>query len=195
MSVRNLEDVQGIPDINVHGLGSKPLTILLAEAEKERAIAEATMERAGHLPGLKANGSVGSNGKTALGLNVGADKLFGLGTGASLQAIDAAKEGAQRLVAQAREDSNRRLRSLESQLRSVQRQAGESRGLTNQSKKNLDLFQAQYKAGTRQVMDVVGVYETYARQQQSAADLNYKSALIRLEIANEMGLLASGADI
>ena len=44
-------------------------------------------------------------------------------------------------------------------------------------------------------MDVVGVYETYARQQQSAAELVYKSALIKLEIANEMGLLASGAEI
>ena len=44
-------------------------------------------------------------------------------------------------------------------------------------------------------MDVVGVYETYARQQQSAAELNYNSARIKLEIANEMGLLASGAEI
>lgn len=195
MSVSNLADLQGIPEIDVQGLGVKPLPILLAEAEKERAIAEATMERASHLPGLKAAGSVDANGKTSLGLNVAADKLFGIGTGASLKAIEVATEGAQRQVAQAREDSNRRLRALESQLKGVQRQVGESRSLTNQSKKNLDLFQAQYKAGTRQVMDVVGVYETYARQQQSAAELNYKSALIRLEIANEMGLLASGAEI
>ncbi|EDZ41096.1 outer membrane efflux protein [Rhodobacteraceae bacterium HTCC2083] len=152
------------------------------------------MERAGNLPGLKATGSVGSSGNS-LGLNVTADKLLNLGTGATLQAIEATKEGAQRLVAQAREDSNRRLRALEAKLRGVERQRGESRNLTNQSKKNLDLFQAQYKAGTRQVMDVVGVYETYARQQQSAAELNYNSARIKLEIANEMGLLASGAEI
>lgn len=194
MSVRPLDSVSGVPDFNVNGLGSKPLPILLAEAEKERAIAEATMERAGHLPGLKATGSIGTSGNS-LGLNVASDKLLGLGTGASLKAIEATKEGAQRLVAQAREDSNRRLRALEAQLKGVQRQMGESRNLTSQSKKNLDLFQAQYKAGTRQVMDVVGVYETYARQQQSAADLKYKAARIKLEIANEMGLLASGAEI
>ncbi len=194
MSVRPLQDVRGIPEIAVHGLSTKPLPILLAEAEKERAVAEATMERAGNLPGLKATGSTGSSGNS-LGLNVTTDKLFNLGTGATLKAIEATKEGAQRLVAQAREDSNRRLRALEAQLRGIERQKGEARGLTNQSKKNLDLFQAQYKAGTRQVMDVVGVYETYARQQQSAAELTYKSARIKLEIANEMGLLASGADI
>jgi|GEM_PF-159140 adhesin transport system outer membrane protein len=194
MSLHPLQDVRGVPEIDVNGLRTRPLPILLAEAEKERAIAEATMERAGNLPGLKATGSVGSSGNS-LGLNVTADKLLNLGTGATLQAIEATKEGAQRLVAQAREDSNRRLRALEAKLRGVERQRGESRNLTNQSKKNLDLFQAQYKAGTRQVMDVVGVYETYARQQQSAAELNYNSARIKLEIANEMGLLASGAEI
>ena len=194
MSIRSLQGVRGIPELSVNGLGTKPLGILLAEAEKERAIAEATMERAGNLPGLKATGSAGTSGNS-LGLNVTTDSLLSLGTGAKLQAIEAAKEGAQRLVAQAQEDSNRRLRALEAQLRGVERQKGESRALTSQSKKNLDLFQAQYKAGTRQVMDVVGVYETYARQQQSAAELVYKSALIKLEIANEMGLLASGAEI
>ena len=194
MSVRPLQDVRGLPDFNVHGLSSKPLPILLAEAEKERAIAEATMDRAGHLPGLKATGSTGTSGNS-LGLNVGADKLLNLGTGASLKAIEATKEGAQRLVAQAREDSNRRLRALEAQLKGAERQQIEARNLTKQSKKNLDLFQAQYKAGARQVMDVVGVYETYARQQQSAADLRSKAARLKLEIANEMGLLASGAEI
>lgn len=194
MSIRPLEDVRGLPDFKVNGLGTKPLPILLAEAEKERAIAEATMERAGHLPGLKASGSTGTSGNS-LGLNVTTDSLLNLGTGASLKAIEATKEGAERLVAQAREDSNRRLRALESQLRGVQRQSGEAQNLTDQSKKSLDLFQAQYKAGRRQVMDVVGVYETYARQQQSAADLRSKGARIKLEIANEMGLLASGAEI
>ncbi|MGB7317513.1 MAG: TolC family protein [Planktotalea sp.] len=194
MSIRPLQGIQGLPDFNVNGLGSKPLPILLAEAEKERAIAEATMDRAGHLPGLKASGSTGTSGNS-LGLNVTSDNLLNLGTGASLKAIEATKEGAQRLVAQAREDSNRRLRALEAQLKGAERQKIEAANLTNQSKKNLDLFQAQYKAGTRQVMDVVGVYETYARQQQSAAELRSKAARIKLEIANEMGLLASGAEI
>lgn len=194
MSLRPLDTVNGVPDFNVNDLNPKPLSILLAEAEKERAIAEATMERAGYLPGLKATGSTGTSGNL-LGLNVTSDKLLGLGTGASLKAIEATKEGAQRIVAQAREDSNRRLRGLEAQLKGVQRQMDEGRNLTSQSKKNLDLFQTQYMAGTRQVMDVVGVYETYARQQQNAVNLKYNAARIKLEIANEIGLLASGAEI
>ncbi len=194
MSIGSLDGVRGLPDFKVNGLSTKPLAILLAEAEKERAVAEATMDRASHLPGLKATGSTGTSGNS-LGLNITSDSLLNLGTGASLKAIEATKEGAQRLVAQAREDSNRRLRALEAQLKGAERQKIEARNLTKQSKKNLDLFQAQYKAGTRQVMDVVGVYETYARQQQSAADLRSKAARLKLEIANEMGLLASGAEI
>jgi len=194
MSVRDLSGVSGLPELSVNGLGSTPLPILQAEAEKERAVAEATMERASNLPGLKAVGSVGDSGNN-LGLQVASDKLFGLGTGATLKAIEATKEGAQRKVAQAREDSNRRLRALEAELSGLERQKREAAHLASQSKKNLDLFQAQYKAGTRQVMDVVGVYETFSRQQQSAATLKYQAARIKLEIAREMGLLASGADI
>lgn len=194
MSVRDLSGVTGVPSLPVNGLGAKPLPILLAEAEKERAVAEATMERASNLPGLKAVATGGTSDPT-LGLQVASDKLFGLGTGATLKAIEATKEGAQRKVAQAREDSNRRLRALEAELRGVDRQSGEAAGLASQSKKNLDLFQAQYKAGTRQVMDVVGVYETYARQQQKAVGLKYHAARLKLQIADEMGLLASGADI
>jgi len=45
MSVRSMQGVHGIPELSVNGLSSKPLGILLAEAEKERAVAEATMER------------------------------------------------------------------------------------------------------------------------------------------------------
>ncbi|MEM9579404.1 MAG: TolC family protein [Pseudomonadota bacterium] len=194
MSVRDLSGVSGLSDFNVNGLSSKPLPILLAEAEKERAVAAATMERASNLPGLKAVGSTGTSGNQ-VGLQVASDQLFGFGTGATLKAIEATKDGAQRKVGQAREDSDRRLRSLEAELRGVQRQSKEASALSSQSKKNLDLFQAQYKAGTRQVMDVVGVYQTYARQQSSAATLKYRAARIKLEIAREMGLLASGRDI
>jgi len=76
---------------------------------RNTALAELNaMERASNLPGLKAVGSVGDTNN--LGLQVASDKLFGLGTGATLKAIEATKEGAQRKVAQAREDSNRRLR-------------------------------------------------------------------------------------
>jgi len=77
----------------------------------------------------------------------------------------------------------------------LDRQGMEAQALTAQAKANLDLFQEQYDAGQRQVMDVVGVYETYARAAQSAASLKYRAVLARLEIARDLGLLADGSEI
>lgn len=44
-------------------------------------------------------------------------------------------------------------------------------------------------------MDVVGVYETYARAAQSEASLKYRAILARLEVARDLGLLADGSAI
>ena len=60
---------------------------------------------------------------------------------------------------------------------------------------NLDLFQQQYDSGQRQVMDVVGVYETWVSQEETRVGLKYEMALARIEIAREQGLLADGSDI
>ena len=67
--------------------------------------------------------------------------------------------------------------------------------LTSKAKANLDLFQAQYDAGQRQVMDVVGLYEQFARQQQQAAGLAYRAMQAELDIAAELGLLADGGKL
>lgn len=190
MSVQPLNDLRGVPDFDVSSSAAQPLSVVLAEAEKTRAVAAAKVERAGHLPGLSAGGTIGENSN--LGLQVKSDTLLGLGTGASLKAIEATKEAAGRRVAQANEDANRALRKLESQIAAKARQAAEARGLTGQAKANLDLFQRQYDAGQRQVMDVVGVYETFARQQQAEVELKYDVVRLRLEMARIQGILADG---
>ena len=41
-------------------------------------------------------------------------------------------------------------------------------------------------------MDVVGLYEQFARQQQEAAALVYRAMQAELQIAAELGLLADG---
>ena len=192
MTALSVDDVRGVSAVPLRE--AEPLSVVLAEAEKERRIAQATMERAGHLPGLKAGGTVGKGGG-GIGLSVSSDKLIGLGTGASLKAIEATKEAASRQVAEAREDANRNLRGKEQKLKALDRQAAEAQALTAQAKANLDLFQAQYEAGQRQIMDVVGVYETFARQQQDQAELKYKAARLRLEMARDLGLLADGERI
>lgn len=193
MSVTPLGDLRGVPNFRVPPSAAQPLTVTLAEADKIRSVAQAKVDRASQLPGLSAGGTVGDSNN--LGLQVSSDTLLGLGTGASLRAIEATKEAASRRVAQANEDANRQLSKLESQIAAKARQAAEAQSLTAQAKANLDLFQRQYDAGQRQVMDVVGVYETFARQQQSQVTLKYDVVRLRLEMARILGVLADGTEI
>jgi adhesin transport system outer membrane protein len=193
MSARSLGDLRGVPSFRVPPSAAQPLSVTLAVAQMTRSVAQAKMDRAGQLPGLSAGGTVGDG--TNIGLHVKTDTLLGFGTGASLRAIEAAKEAAGRRVGQANEDSNRQLRKLESQIAAKARQAKEAVGLTRQAKANLDVFQRQYDAGQRQVMDVVGVYETFARQQQTQVSLKYDVVRLRLEMARILGVLADGTEI
>jgi adhesin transport system outer membrane protein len=193
MSIKPLGGLHGVPNFRVPPTLAQPLSVTLAEADKIRSVAQAKVDRASQLPGLSAGGTVGDG--TNLGLHVKTDTLLGLGTGASLRAIEATKEAAARRVAQANEDANRQLRKLESQIAAKTRQAVEAEGLTKQAKTNLDVFQRQYDAGQRQVMDVVGVYETFARQQQAQVTLKYDVVRLRLEMARILGVLADGTEI
>lgn len=193
MSVGDLSGVSGTSRIPVTATQAQPLSVTQAEAEKIRAIAAAKVDRAGQLPGLSAGGTVGEGG--SVGLRIKTDTLLGLGTGDRLKAIEATKEAAGRRVAQASEDANRQLRKFEGQIASKERQAAEAATLTAQAKKNLDLFQQQYDAGQRQVMDVVGVYETFARQQENEVALKYEAIRLRLAMAELLGVLADGSKI
>lgn len=194
MSARPLDGVKGLSEVPIHIDDAEPLDVLRAEAEKERDIAGAVIARAGLLPGLTAGGTIGENG-SGLGLNLRSEQLLGLGTGAEMRAIEAEKEAASRRVSQAEEDSNRILQRLQSRLAALSRQVGEASALSSAAKANLDLFQDQYDSGQRQVMDVVGVYETFAERQTRAVSLKYELALARLEIARHLGLLADGSRI
>lgn len=194
MSLHPLDDLNGLSDVALPGGGAKPLTVLRAEAERERAVAQATIDRAGFLPTISARGNVTTDGSAA-GINVGSEQGIGFGTGASLKAIDAAREGANRRVAQADEDSARVLRRLESQLSALQSQEVNAARLLGQANANLDLFDRQYRAGVRPVMDVVSVYETKARLEREQIGYAYSAAIVRLNIARELGVLVDGADI
>ncbi|QFT92450.1 Outer membrane efflux protein [Roseovarius sp. THAF9] len=194
MSAVPLDDVTGLADVRVGSFDARPLDILRAEAERDRDIAQARVDRAGLLPGINAGGTLGSGG-TGVTVNAGQDSLLGIGTGASLKAIKAVEEASGRRVAQASEEATRQISRLESRLKALGRQVGEASQLTQEAKRNLDLFQGQYDAGQRQVMDVVGVYETFAEQQSRQVGLKYDLALTRLQLARAMGLLANGGRI
>ncbi len=191
MSSGSLAEVRGLGGLLDVSAG-EALGVLRASAEKEITVAEARIARAAHLPSLTANGSVGDSGTNG-SLNVGVDSLFSLGTAADLKAIGLARDTAARKVSEARETAQRRIRSQESQLAAYTRQAQEAELLTRQAKQNLDLFQRQYDGGQRQVMDVVGVYETYASALETAISLKYKAARAELDLARLRGALAEGA--
>ncbi|MCK0150786.1 TolC family protein [Marivita sp. S6314] len=193
MSSTALGDLRGL-----RGMTSTPsdtsLAVLRAMVERDQQIAEAKIARAQHLPGLSAGGSVRDGGR-GITLNAAADQMLGLGTGASLKAIEATKVTADRKVTEARDISNRAVEADRRALEALKRQANEAVGLRKQAKSNLDLFQRQYEAGTRQVMDVVGVYETFLRALERELDLTYQAARAELDAAKRLGVLADGAKI
>lgn len=194
MSASPLGALEGGGSLAVSSAVARPLAMLRAEAERDRDVAQAQVDRAGLLPGLTASGTAGSS-SSGPDLILGGGELLGLGTGANLKAIAMEKDAANRRVAQAEEDSNRALRRLEAQIVALDRQAQDAVRLSQQAKTNLDLFQRQYDAGQRQVMDVVGVYETYAQRRSLAISRKYELDRARIELARHLGVLADGGDV
>ncbi|MDU8909838.1 TolC family protein [Aestuariicoccus sp. MJ-SS9] len=193
MSAGPLSDLRGLGGLGP-APGGTPLAVLRAMAERDRALAEARIARAGHLPGLGATVTVDGDGASG-GANVLTDQGIGFGTPAALDAIEAGKVAAERRVDEAREEAQRKLQSEQRQLEALRRQAAEARGLSIQARQNLDLFQRQYEGGQRQVMDVVGVYETYSAALERELELKYKAARAELTIARLQGALAEGQQI
>lgn len=171
--------------------GSGYLTVLKAEAEATRSVEQAKMERAGLLPQVSAAGNVTSDGSGA-GLTLDLAQPFGLGTPAALKAIEATKEVAKRQVAEVEEDARRDYSRQMQRLASYQRQEAEAAALAQTSRETYRLFQAQFKAGQRSVMDVVSIYEEVVRREQAHIDAKYEVVLIQLALARDMGLLADG---
>ena len=193
MSAVSLSDQRGL-----RGMGTthtdRSLDVLRATVERDRQIAQARIARAQHLPGLSAGGSL-RNGGEGLALSVNTEQMLGIGTGASLKAIEATKITADRKVIEAEDISRRAIEADRRELEALKRQAAEAEGLTAQAKTNLDLFQRQYDAGTRQVMDVVSVYETFLRALEKELDLKFRAARAELDAAKRLGVLADGAKI
>lgn len=194
MSVEPLNGVRGLSAVKAPTAGRDPLGVIRAQAEMERTVAQATIQRAGLLPNVKATGTL-IDGNSNGGLEIGADNGFGFGTGASLKAIEAAREGAERQVVQAREDATRRKAALNQRLASLVNQGQQKESLAGQARNNYDIFEEQYQAGHRSVMDVVNVFENYTRAERERVAVKYQIALARLEIGEILGVLVDGTDI
>lgn len=193
MTATPIAGISGISILNNGNVDQTPLTVMKAQAESTRMIAEATAARAGFLPGLTAGGTLGNGG--GVGLSVSAENGLGFGTAASLAAIEAQKAAAAARVGQVQEDATRALRALEGQLTSLQRKEVQAQSLAAQAAANYDIYAQQQTAGQRAVPDVVGIFETKVRTEREAVSLKYQIARVTLKIAALNGTLVNGEQI
>ena len=170
------------------------LSVLKAGAEADRAIAQAKSGRAGLLPQISAAGNVTTDGSGA-GLTLGVGQPLGLGTPAAIQALEASKEAATRQVGEAEEAARRTYSRQIQQIASYRRQEAETAALVRRSRETYELFQKQFEAGQRPVMEVIQVYEELVRREQAFIDAKYEVVLIQLQLARDLGLLADGDKI
>jgi len=194
MSTVPLDGMRGIGPISQSGPGAEPLSVMKAKAEAQRAMAEATAARAGFLPSLTASAGMGTGGSDG-GLNIGAANGFGFGTGASMAALEASQAAAEARVGQVRENANRSLQSMRTELSSLRRQEAQAGSLAAQAASNFDMFSEQQRSGHRSVPEVVSIFETKVRTERDATALKYDVARMELRIAAMMGSLVNGEQI
>lgn len=171
--------------------GSHFLTVLKASAEATRTVAQTKVERSGLLPQVAAAGSATTDGSGA-GLTLDMPTPLGFGTPALLKAIESARETAQRQVAEAEEDARRNYSRQTQRLASYRRQEAEAASLARTSRETYHLFQAQFDAGQRSVLDVVSIYEEWVQREHAHIDAKYEVVLIQLALARDLGILADG---
>ena len=191
MSAAPVSEISGLSPLSTE-FTAQPLSVMKAEAEATRAVAEATVARAGFLPGLTASGDA-VNGSASL--TVGAANGLGLGLGANLEAIEQQRLAAQARVGQVQEDASRSLRALEGELVSLQRQEAQAQTLAAQAAANYEIFAAQQRAGQRTVPEAVGIFETKVRTEREATALRFDVARVELKIAALKGVLVDGDQI
>lgn len=192
MTDRDLSDLTGIGALDMSAGNIETLGVVAAKVQSKRDQAAADMERAGNLPSIVASASGGTNDVVG---GIRTEGLFDFGRKDRNQALDAEEEALARRVKEAEETSQRKIRSYEAKLTAAQRAYQEAVRLSKQAKSNLDLFQSQYEAGQRQVMDVVGVYETFARQQHTMNTKRFLAAKYEVLIAREYGVLVAGKQL
>jgi outer membrane protein, adhesin transport system len=194
MAAIPVDTITGLSPVSAVSPTASALTVMRAEAEGSRAVAQAESTRAGFLPGVSVGGDI-VNGGEDLGLTVAVPNGLTLGTGAALQAVDAEKAAAAARIGQERENAARTLAALQGQLTSLIRQAEEAQSLARDAAANYALFEEQQRAGQRDVPEVVGVFETKVRSARTASDLRYDIVRMQVRIAGILGALVDGERI
>ena len=189
---RDMSGVSGLGAIEASPARFETLAVVNARAQIMRDKAVSDIERAANMPSIVASATGGTNSVTG---GIQTKGFFDFGRNERNQALDATNEALERSIQETEESSLRKIRSYETKLTAAHRAYQEAIRLSKQAKSNLDVFQSQYEAGQRQVMDVVGVYETFARQQHTMNTQRFLAARYEVLIAREYGLLVSGSQL
>lgn len=199
-AMASLNAMAGAPLSGLGGLqavgedtGAEPLTVVMQRGLGARSIAEANLARAGLLPGVAARASVNEDGDVGGGLRLGTTGLISAGLGANLEALGAAEEVADRRIAEAADEANRAIITLQNEINMLQVRQRDGAEVVRQTGANLDLFMQQYELGRRSLLELVNQYDSFARLEREQATLKYEIALRQLQIAKARGQLVDGA--
>lgn len=188
------DQIAGLQDLPLPAALPDALALRRAEGQRELSVAEARMARAGLLPQLGAQASVGQ-GKPDLGLTLGLDQMLGFGTGDQVAALRASEKAAEARVEKARNEAARQNAELSAKLSALIAKEARGRDVTAQTGQSLEMFARQYKLGRRTLMELVNMYESYAAMERAQAALKYDIARIKLEMARQHGILVDGSSI
>jgi len=191
LAAHPMDGVRGLDRLPPDTPDLQPLSVVKARAEGAQLVAEANIERADLLPGLRASAGMGGGGLEP-GLRLGGGSL-NAGMRANMDALKSTGEVAGRRTAQAAEDSRRRIVMLQRQIATLEAREAEGAGVLRQTTENLALFTEQYKVGRRSLLELVTQYDTQARLERDQTSLRYEAMLLRLEIARDRGQLVDGA--
>ena len=188
-----LDAVRGLDGLPPDDTGITPLSVLRAKSEGAQVVAQANMQRAALLPGLRATASVGLTGIEP-GVRLGGG-LLNSGMRENMAALDATGEVAGKRTAQAAEDAQRRIVTLERQIATLLQREASSATVLTQTSGNLALFTEQYQVGRRTLLELVNQYRDFTRLEREQAGVRHEIALLRLEIARDRGQLVDGAQM
>ena len=178
----------------IHPLPALPktdaLAILKAQADGNRALAEARITRANALPGLSANATLSEDGITP-GLGLGGVR-FGLGSPAILAAADATPDLVARQTAEQRQTADRRRTELQGRIDQLRTRQLQGESVLRQTLDNLDLYVEQYSIGRRSLTDLTTQTAAAARLERDQAAFPYEIARLELELARDAGALVDG---
>jgi adhesin transport system outer membrane protein len=195
MADRDLGGLSGTNSIQVDRSAVESLSVVMAEAQRGRSFAESKIERANHLPGLTAGVEYSNEDHPDYTLNTGVGSLIGFGTKDTLSAIDAGKDSADAAVAEARQDAEIKYVTQERKLIAARAKYARDAEVIAETGGGLALFTEQYKVGRRTLLELVNMYESYAAMERAHIALKYDIALLEIDIARELGLLADGTNI